>query len=73
MGARILASLGSGEIAEADLAELRKALTKPSRGWVVVVDEVSVPVPEGAPPRTVKRQFLPSAVDLLPILDGLGA
>lgn len=72
LGARILASVTSGDVAEADLAELRKALAKPSRGWVAITVEIAVPVPPGAEPRTVKRQFLPSAIDLLPILDGLG-
>lgn len=73
MGARILAAVDSGEIADGDLSELRKVLAKPSRGWVVLVEEAPVPVPEGAPPRMARRQFLPSAIDLLPILDGLGA
>lgn len=73
MGARILASIPSGEVAEADLAELRAALAKPSRGWVVITVEIPVPTAIGAEPRTVKRQLMPSAIDLLPILDGLGA
>lgn len=73
LGARILASVVSGEITEDDLTELRKVLAKPSRGWVVVTVELAVPVAPGAEPRTTKRQFLPSAIDLLPILDGLGA
>lgn len=73
MGARILASVASGDIDETDLSELRKALAKPSRGWVVLTVEIAVPVAPGVEPRTVKRQMMPSAIDLLPILDGLGA
>ncbi len=73
VGARILASVASGEIAEGDMAELRKAIAKPSRGWVVLTDEVPMPLAPGMQPRTAKRLFMPSAIDLLPILDGIGA
>lgn len=71
-GARILAAVASGDIAEADLAELRKVLARPSRGWVAIEVEIDVPVPPGSPPRSTKRLLTPSAIDLLPILDGLG-
>jgi hypothetical protein len=73
MGARILASVTSGEIADADMSELRKALAKPSRGWTSIPVDVEVPAGPGAPPRTVRRQLMAAPIDLLPILDGLGA
>ncbi len=76
LGARIIAAIASGEIAEADWAALRKELAKPSRGWVVLTMETTVPAPPGSEPgtepRVMRRQFMPSAIDLLPILDGLG-
>jgi hypothetical protein len=74
-GARILAALPNGEITDADLAELKKVITKPSRGWVSVGIDVSmrVPVSEKFPDgvATQKRFFAPSAIDLLPLIDAL--
>lgn len=68
---RILAALPSGDISTDDLAELKLALVKPSRGWVTVPVEIAVPQPPGAPEKTVRRNIVPSGVDLLPIIDGL--
>lgn len=70
-GARILAALTSFEIAEADLALLKTQLAKPSRGWAVVPVELRVEQPPPSPPRTVQRQMMPSAIDVLPIVEGL--
>ena len=80
-GARILAAFAgyadqSGEIDEADLAALRAALMKPSKGWVAVPVPVQIrvpPTPENPKGDVVTRQqsFMPSALDLLPLIDGL--
>lgn len=71
LAARILAALPSGDLASADLDELKQALSKPSRGWVAIPVEVDVPVPPGAPPKRITRRLVPSGVELLPIIDGL--
>ncbi len=71
IAARILAALDGSELADADWTEAKKALTKPSRGWAVIVVDVAVPVPPGAAPKTIQRQLVPSGVDLLSIIDGL--
>lgn len=74
-GARILSAVASGEIAEADMDELKLALSKPSRGWASVGIDIDVRVPPSAQNptgiATQKRFFAPSAIDLLPLIDGL--
>jgi hypothetical protein len=70
-GARVIAALASGEIADTDLALLKKALAKPTRGWVAVTVEIETPVPPGEPKRIARRQLVPSAIDVLPIVDAL--
>jgi hypothetical protein len=75
IGARILSAVTGGDLAEGDLAELKKALTKPSRGWVTVVAEFDVPVPATAQNPTgharQKRHFEPSRIDILPLIEAL--
>ncbi len=76
---RILAAVAAGsaeqtgEIAGSDYEALKAALKKPSRGWVVVPVEIKVSAgpDDDAPKRVVRRQLVPSAVDLLPLLEGL--
>lgn len=79
-GARILAAFPvgasqSGEIADADLVALRAALTKPSRGWAAIAVDVEMRIPpsEGNPAGVItrKRAFSPSALSILPLIDGL--
>lgn len=79
-GARILAAFPvgasqSGDIADADLAALRAALVKPSKGWAALFIDVELRVPpsEANPTGVVvrKQAFAPSALDLLPLIDSL--
>jgi hypothetical protein len=74
-GARILAALTGGDISQADLDELKKAVAAPSRGWVSLTAEVTARTqPTEENPAGLVRQrrlFSPSAIDLLPIVEGL--
>lgn len=70
-GARILAALASLEIAEADLGILKTQLAASPRGWMVVTVEMKVEQPPPAPARVVRRQLVPSSIDLLPIVEAL--
>lgn len=76
-GARILAAFAapsspgfSGDLSQADAEALTSALRKPARGWAIVPVQVAIPTPTGTD-RVVTRQMAPSALDLLPLLNGL--
>ncbi len=75
LGARILAALPSGELTDADMAELKKAIARPSRGWVNLSADVTMRVqPSAAYPdgiATQKRFFAPSSIELLPLIEAL--
>ena len=70
-GARILAALASLEIADVDLAALKKQLASPSRGWVTVPIDLEAPRSGNEAPRVVRRHMVPSPLDVLPIVDAL--
>lgn len=76
-GSRILAALSAGsseqtaDISADDVEALKKALAKPSRGWVMIAVEVKLEPPPGQDAKVVRRQFMPQSIDLLPIVDAL--
>ncbi len=74
-GARILAAAQGGDLTEGDLAELKKAIAKPSRGWVSIGVDVSFQVaPSSGNPAgitTQRRFFMPSAIEMLPLIEAL--
>lgn len=75
-GGRILAAVAAGsaeqtaDIPADDIEVLKRALSNPSRGWMAIDIDVSVPLNNGQT-RTVKRAFIPRGIDLLPLIDGL--
>lgn len=77
IGSRILAALTTGtaertgEITPEDVEALKVELAKPSRGWVSVPVDVVIQTAPGQPEKTARRHFVPNAIDLLPIVDGL--
>jgi hypothetical protein len=79
-GARLIAAFPvgaeqSGDIADEDLAALRAALLRPSRGWAALLIDVELHVPptQDNPKGIVvrKRTFSPSALSLLPLIESL--
>jgi hypothetical protein len=66
----------TGDISADDLAALRAALLKPSRGWSAVRIEVDVPtgrVDSQGRPEIIRRERLvaPSGLDVLPLIEAL--